>query len=176
LPAHTREHRRDVGYDRQLSRWSEPTMYLSRATMCKDQACVTSAAGAISADRRRPGQPALGSGRSGCCNGCAHEASAAQTCYRLPGQCWLRRCARCALKLSSLWNCIASACAVHPAAPSEVGRCLHPAGILPFARELIRRGTRVSLAANETPSINDITAAELQQVQGSIVCLQVWRG
>jgi damage-control phosphatase, subfamily II, stand-alone protein len=41
---------------------------------------------------------------------------------------------------------------------------LRLAGILPFARELLRRGTRVSLAANETPSINDITAAELQQV------------
>jgi hypothetical protein len=44
-------------------------------------------------------------------------------------------------------------------------RCLPLAGMLPFARELLRRGTRVTLAANETPSINDITAAELQQVQ-----------
>lgn len=36
-----------------------------------------------------------------------------------------------------------------------------PAGMLPFARELLRTGTRVILAANELPSINDITAAEL---------------
>lgn len=43
----------------------------------------------------------------------------------------------------------------------------HLTGMLPFTRELLRRGTRVSLAANETPSINDITAAELQQVQHS---------
>lgn len=35
-------------------------------------------------------------------------------------------------------------------------------GVLPFARELLKRGTRVVLAANEAPSINDITAAELQ--------------
>lgn len=34
-------------------------------------------------------------------------------------------------------------------------------GILPLARELLRRGTEVVLAANELPSINDITAAEL---------------
>ena len=35
-------------------------------------------------------------------------------------------------------------------------------GMIPFARELIRRGTEVVLAANETPSINDITARELR--------------
>lgn len=35
-------------------------------------------------------------------------------------------------------------------------------GMLPLARELIRRGTEVVLAANERPSINDVTAAELR--------------
>lgn len=34
-------------------------------------------------------------------------------------------------------------------------------GILPFARELLRRGTQVVLAANELPSINDVTYIEL---------------
>lgn len=34
-------------------------------------------------------------------------------------------------------------------------------GMLPLARELARAGTHVILAANEAPSINDITAAEL---------------
>ena len=34
-------------------------------------------------------------------------------------------------------------------------------GILPFCRELIKAGTRVVIAANEKPSINDITAEEL---------------
>ena len=34
-------------------------------------------------------------------------------------------------------------------------------GMLPLARELARRGCEVILAANEIPSINDITAAEL---------------
>ncbi|XP_021713863.1 uncharacterized protein At2g17340-like [Chenopodium quinoa] len=34
-------------------------------------------------------------------------------------------------------------------------------GILPFARELLRRGTQVILAANELPSINDVTYTEL---------------
>ena len=34
-------------------------------------------------------------------------------------------------------------------------------GMIPLARELLRRGTQVILAANTTPSLNDITAAEL---------------
>ncbi len=34
-------------------------------------------------------------------------------------------------------------------------------GILPFARELLKNGVKVVLAANEKPSINDITAEEL---------------
>eukprot|EP00878_Enallax_costatus_P022799 GHUV01024212.1.p1 GENE.GHUV01024212.1~~GHUV01024212.1.p1 ORF type:complete len:169 (+),score=29.76 GHUV01024212.1:1696-2202(+) len=34
-------------------------------------------------------------------------------------------------------------------------------GMLPFARELLKAGTKVILAANNGPSINDITAAEL---------------
>lgn len=37
-------------------------------------------------------------------------------------------------------------------------------GVLPFARELLRRGTKVVLAANDMPSINDITYEELVQV------------
>jgi type II pantothenate kinase len=36
--------------------------------------------------------------------------------------------------------------------------------MLPFARELLRRGTEVLLAANSVPSINDITAEELSGV------------
>ncbi len=34
-------------------------------------------------------------------------------------------------------------------------------GILPFCRELLKAGTRVVLAANEKPAINDVTADEL---------------
>ncbi|GKA54032.1 damage-control phosphatase isoform X1 [Tanacetum coccineum] len=37
-------------------------------------------------------------------------------------------------------------------------------GILPFARELLRRGTQVVLAANDLPSINDITYHELLEI------------
>lgn len=35
-------------------------------------------------------------------------------------------------------------------------------GVLPFVRELLRRGTRVILCANREPSLNDITCAELR--------------
>ncbi|CAM0912261.1 unnamed protein product [Alopecurus aequalis] len=37
-------------------------------------------------------------------------------------------------------------------------------GILPFARELLRRGTKVILAANDMASINDITYLELVEI------------
>ncbi|KGN43364.1 damage-control phosphatase At2g17340 [Cucumis sativus] len=37
-------------------------------------------------------------------------------------------------------------------------------GILPFARELLRRGTQVVLAANDLPSINDVTYNELIEI------------
>ncbi|XP_076944795.1 damage-control phosphatase At2g17340-like [Bidens hawaiensis] len=37
-------------------------------------------------------------------------------------------------------------------------------GILPFARELLRRGTQVVLAANDLPSINDVTYHELLEI------------
>lgn len=37
-------------------------------------------------------------------------------------------------------------------------------GILPLARELLRRGTQVVLAANELPSINDVTYTELFEI------------
>ncbi|KAM7258013.1 hypothetical protein ACFE04_013754 [Oxalis oulophora] len=37
-------------------------------------------------------------------------------------------------------------------------------GILPFARELLRRGTKVVLAANDLPSINDVTYPELIEI------------
>lgn len=40
--------------------------------------------------------------------------------------------------------------------------------MLPFARELLKRGTHVVVAANETPSINDITAAELEALLPTI--------
>jgi uncharacterized protein with ATP-grasp and redox domains len=36
-------------------------------------------------------------------------------------------------------------------------------GMIPFIRELIRRGTEVVVAANSVPSINDITALELEE-------------
>jgi len=41
-------------------------------------------------------------------------------------------------------------------------------GILPFARELLRRGTKVVLAANDMPSINDITYEELVHVISTV--------
>lgn len=37
-------------------------------------------------------------------------------------------------------------------------------GILPFARELLRRGTQVVLAANDSPALNDITYLELVDI------------
>lgn len=37
-------------------------------------------------------------------------------------------------------------------------------GILPFARELLIRGTKVIFCANKEPSINDITVTELKDV------------
>lgn len=37
-------------------------------------------------------------------------------------------------------------------------------GILPFARELLRRGTKVILCANSDPALNDITFKELLDV------------
>ncbi|XP_049852310.1 4'-phosphopantetheine phosphatase isoform X1 [Schistocerca gregaria] len=45
-------------------------------------------------------------------------------------------------------------------------------GILPFARELLRRGTKVILCANSMPALNDVTYAELQVVlkQAAAVC------
>lgn len=46
----------------------------------------------------------------------------------------------------------------------ECRELLWHAGMLPFARELLKRGTVVVLAANEVPSINDITAVELRSV------------
>ncbi|KAJ1379490.1 hypothetical protein SESBI_46865 [Sesbania bispinosa] len=37
-------------------------------------------------------------------------------------------------------------------------------GILPFARELLQRGSQVVLAANDLPSINDVTYSELIEI------------
>ncbi|CAH2051462.1 unnamed protein product, partial [Thlaspi arvense] len=37
-------------------------------------------------------------------------------------------------------------------------------GILPFAREMLRRGMQVVLAANELPAINDVTYTELTEI------------
>eukprot|EP00850_Spirogloea_muscicola_P003914 SM000016S01902 [mRNA] locus=s16:418468:422079:- [translate_table: standard] len=41
-------------------------------------------------------------------------------------------------------------------------------GILPLARELLRRGTQVALAANEVPALNDITYSELLDVLSKV--------
>ncbi|KAL3843307.1 hypothetical protein ACJIZ3_000710 [Penstemon smallii] len=41
-------------------------------------------------------------------------------------------------------------------------------GILPFARELLRRGVQVILAANDLPSINDITYTELIEIMAKL--------
>ena len=43
-----------------------------------------------------------------------------------------------------------------------VNRLLLLAGMIPLARELIKNGTFVVLAANEVPALNDITAPELE--------------
>jgi uncharacterized protein with ATP-grasp and redox domains len=44
-------------------------------------------------------------------------------------------------------------------------------GMLPFARELVRHGTEVVIAANELPSINDITFAELDGLLPQIAAI-----
>jgi type II pantothenate kinase len=40
---------------------------------------------------------------------------------------------------------------------------------LPFARYLLKKGTKIVLAANTHPSVNDITASELQEIIDKIV-------
>jgi uncharacterized protein with ATP-grasp and redox domains len=42
-------------------------------------------------------------------------------------------------------------------------------GILPFARELLRRGIQVVLAANELPAINDVTYTELTDIVSQVM-------
>ncbi|KAK7260564.1 hypothetical protein RIF29_26713 [Crotalaria pallida] len=37
-------------------------------------------------------------------------------------------------------------------------------GMLPLARELLRRGTEVVLVANSLPALNDVTAMELPDI------------
>ncbi|KAH8241416.1 hypothetical protein KR026_000556 [Drosophila bipectinata] len=37
-------------------------------------------------------------------------------------------------------------------------------GVLPFARELVKRGTKVILCANSEPSLNDVTSRELESL------------
>lgn len=44
-------------------------------------------------------------------------------------------------------------------------------GILPFARELLRRGTKVILCANTEPSLNDVTSSELSSILDCCDCL-----
>jgi type II pantothenate kinase len=44
-------------------------------------------------------------------------------------------------------------------------------GIVPFARELLQRGTMVILAANSEPSLNDITYAELQALTSRLAAI-----
>jgi uncharacterized protein with ATP-grasp and redox domains len=46
-------------------------------------------------------------------------------------------------------------------------------GMLPFARELLRRGTRVILSANRTPALNDVTHDELL---GLVARVSIWDG
>ena len=58
-------------------------------------------------------------------------------------------------------------------------------GMIPFMRELLKRGTEVVLAVNSVPSINDITVPEMQSIMehacdiDSILCayykLGKWR-
>lgn len=55
---------------------------------------------------------------------------------------------------------------LNPAAPAVLVAL--PAGMLPLARELLKRGTHVIIAANSQPSINDITAAELEALLPAI--------
>lgn len=43
-------------------------------------------------------------------------------------------------------------------------------GILPFARELLKRGTKVILCANTDPSLNDVTSSELNTILDSCNC------
>lgn len=45
-------------------------------------------------------------------------------------------------------------------------------GIIPFARELLKRGTRVLLCSNSEPALNDVTHTELLGVLGraSAIC------
>lgn len=45
-------------------------------------------------------------------------------------------------------------------------------GMLPLARELLRLGTTVIIAANSLPSINDITAAELEALLPQVASLR----
>ncbi|XP_037958258.1 4'-phosphopantetheine phosphatase [Teleopsis dalmanni] len=43
-------------------------------------------------------------------------------------------------------------------------------GILPFTRELLKRGTKVLLCANTEPSLNDVTSSELNAIIESCTC------
>lgn len=43
-------------------------------------------------------------------------------------------------------------------------------GILPFARELLKRGTKVILCANTEPSLNDVTSSELTKILDNCEC------
>ncbi|KAH8392321.1 hypothetical protein KR215_006025 [Drosophila sulfurigaster] len=43
-------------------------------------------------------------------------------------------------------------------------------GILPFVRELLKRGTKVLLCANSEPSLNDVTSRELRQLLDDCAC------
>lgn len=43
-------------------------------------------------------------------------------------------------------------------------------GVLPFARELLRRGTKVLLCANSEPSLNDVTSRELSELLDDCAC------
>jgi uncharacterized protein with ATP-grasp and redox domains len=47
-------------------------------------------------------------------------------------------------------------------------------GILPFAREMLRLGMQVVLAANELPSINDVTYIELAEILSKVMNRVIW--
>ena len=46
-------------------------------------------------------------------------------------------------------------------------------GMIPFARELLRRGTEVIITANTSPSLNDVTCDELIDLLGQIAAWDV---
>lgn len=44
-------------------------------------------------------------------------------------------------------------------------------GMIPFMRELLKRGTEVVLCVNSVPSINDITVPEMQGIMNRVCAI-----